>query len=158
MSTATHLKKSDVLDDRLTKNENIGSDNTSITVTLAIYFLLSTPQYYHRLRRELDEAFPDPNSRLSLKMLAELEFLDAAINETLRLASPYFNPRIIPRGGSVVDGNYIPGGTIVALAAYSQQVSPENFYPSPQVRPSRFRGSSRTCPNTRCESVGIPSR
>ncbi|KAM5544703.1 hypothetical protein V8D89_001601 [Ganoderma adspersum] len=109
-----------------------GSDNTSITVTLAIYFLLSTPEYYHRLRKELGEAFPDPASPLSLNTLAELELLDAVINETLRLASPYFNPRIIPHGGSVVDGKYIPGGTIVALAAHSQQVSPDNFYPSPQ--------------------------
>ncbi|PIL32262.1 cytochrome P450 [Ganoderma sinense ZZ0214-1] len=109
-----------------------GSDNTSITVTFAIYFLLSTPQYYRRLRKELDEAFLDPASPLSLNTLAQLEFLDAVINETLRLASPYFNPRIIPRGGSVVDGKYIPGGTIVALAAHSQQVSPDNFYPSPQ--------------------------
>ena len=156
VSTAAHLK-SDVPKDRLTRNANTGSDNTSITVTLAIYFLLSTPEYYHRLRKELDGAFPDPTSPLSLKTLTELEFLDAVINETLRLASPYFNPRITPRGGSVIDGNYIPGGTIVALAAHSQQVSPDNFYPSPQVRTSRFRGSSRTCPNTRCEYVGIPS-
>ena len=146
-----------MLDDRLTKNENIGSDNTSITVTLAIYFLLSTPQYYNRLRRELDKAFPDPTSPLPLKTLAELDFLDAVINETLRLASPYFNPRIIPRGGSVIDGNYIPGGTIVALAAHSQQVSPDNFYPSSQVRTSRLPRSSRTCPNSCCKSAGIPS-
>lgn len=110
-----------------------GSDNTSITVAFAICFLLSSPEYYHRLRKELDEAFPDPICSLSLNTLADLAFLDAVINETLRLASPYFNPRIIPHGGSVIDGKYIPGGTIVALAAHSQQVSPENFHPSPQV-------------------------
>ncbi|KAI1785123.1 cytochrome P450 [Ganoderma leucocontextum] len=109
-----------------------GSDNTSITVTFAIYFLLSTPEFYHRLKKELDKAIPDPASPLSLNTLADLVFLDGVINETLRLASPYFNPRIIGRGGSVVDGKYIPEGTIVALAAHSQQVSPENFYPSPQ--------------------------
>nr|VWO96798.1 Cytochrome P450 monooxygenase AKT7 (EC (AK-toxin biosynthesis protein 7) [Ganoderma boninense] len=109
-----------------------GSDNTSITVTFAIYFLLAAPEYHRRLRKELDDAFPDPASPLSLATLAELEFLDAVINETLRLTSPYFNPRIIGRGGSVLDGKYIPAGTVVALAAHSQQVSPDNFYPSPQ--------------------------
>ncbi|PIL32218.1 cytochrome P450 [Ganoderma sinense ZZ0214-1] len=109
-----------------------GSDNTSITVTFAMYFLLATPEFYLRLRKELDAAFPDPAVPLSLNKLAELGFLDGVINETLRLASPYFNPRVIGRGGSVVDGRYIPEGTVVALAAHSQQVSPDNFYPSPQ--------------------------
>lgn len=117
----------------------LGSDNTSITVTFAIYFLLSNPKYLRRLREELEEAFPDIASTPSLNTLAELPFLDGVINETLRLASPYFNPRIVPRGGSVVDGKYIPEGTIVALAAHSQQVSPDNFYPSPLVGLSRHR-------------------
>lgn len=133
MSTAAHLK-SDVVDDHLTRHENVGSDNTAITVTLSIYVLLSNPEYYRRLKKELDGAFSDPTSPLSLNTLAELEFLDTVINKTLRLASSYSNPRIIPRGGSVVDGKYIPGGTIVALVAHSQQVSPGNFYPSPQER------------------------
>ena len=133
MSTAAHLK-SDVADDCVTRNENVGSDNTVITVTLAIYVLLSNPEYYYRLKKELYGAFSDPTSPLSLNTLAELKFLDTVIDETLRLASSYFNPRIIPRGGSVVHGKYIPGGTIVALAAHPQQVTPGNFYPSPQAR------------------------
>ena len=100
-----------------------------------MYFLLSNPESYHRLRKELDGAFPDTTSgaALSPKTLAELAFLNGVIKETLRLASPYFNPRIVPSGGSVVDGEYIPEGTVVALAAHSQQTSPDNFFPSPQV-------------------------
>ena len=69
---AAHLKF-DVPSDRLTGNENIGSDNTSITVTLTIYFLLSNPEYYRSLKKELEGAFPDATSPLSLNMLAELE-------------------------------------------------------------------------------------
>ena len=71
-------------------------------------------------------------------------FLNGVIKETLRLASPYFNPRIIPSGGSVVDGKYIPEGTIVALAAHSQQTSPDNFFPSPQVRTAPSGDVERT--------------
>ncbi|KAM5544662.1 hypothetical protein V8D89_001560 [Ganoderma adspersum] len=84
------------------------------------------------LREELEEAFPDLFSPPSLSMLAELPFLDGLINETLHPTSPYFNPRIVLPGGLVVDGKYIPEGTIIALAAHSQHVSPDNFYPSPQ--------------------------
>ena len=133
-----------------------GSDNTSITVTFAMYFLLATPEFYHRLRKELDGAFPDPASPLSLNKLAELGFLDGVINETLRLASPYFNPRIIGRGGSVVDGKYIPEGTVVALAAHSQQVSPDNFYPSPQVSSDSVNEVYESVPNR--ASAGVPAR
>ena len=68
-----------------------------------------------------------------MNVLADLTFLEGVINETLRLVTPYFNPRVIPPGGAAVDEKYIPGGTIIGLAAYSQQVSPDNFYPSPQV-------------------------
>ncbi|KAF8526956.1 cytochrome P450 [Hysterangium stoloniferum] len=64
-----------------------------------------------------------------------LQLLNAVLNETLRLGSPFFLPRIVPAGGVTVDGRFIPGGTIVAIAAYSQQVSPEIYPPDPLVGP-----------------------
>ncbi|KAI0648753.1 cytochrome P450 [Trametes meyenii] len=109
-----------------------GSDNTSITVSLAIYFLLANNQYYVRLRQELDNAFPDKMASLHVDDLASLPLLNGVINETLRLASPYYNPRVIPTGGTFVDGRYLPEGTIVALAAHSQQTNVDNFYPAPK--------------------------
>lgn len=71
---------------------------------------------------------------IHLDELTALPFLNGVINETLRLASPYFNPRVVPAGGIFVDGQFIPEKTIVALAAHSQQLSEENFYPAPKVR------------------------
>ncbi|TFK91285.1 cytochrome P450 [Polyporus arcularius HHB13444] len=116
-----------------------GSDNTSITMSLSLYFLLAEPRYYDQLQTELDKAFPNPTGPLPVNDLMALPLLNAAINETLRFSSPYFIPRVVPEGGSTIDGKYIPPGTIVALAAYSQQTSAENFYPDPQVyRPERW--------------------
>ncbi|KAM5544664.1 hypothetical protein V8D89_001562, partial [Ganoderma adspersum] len=118
-----------------------GSDSTSVMVTFAIYFLLSNPECYRRLRKELDEGFPYPATSLSPNILAGLVFLNGVINETLRLApSLYFYPRIMPPGRSVVDGRHIPEGTIFAIASYSQHISPENFSPSPlEFLPDRWR-------------------
>nr|VWP01008.1 Cytochrome P450 monooxygenase AKT7 (EC (AK-toxin biosynthesis protein 7) [Ganoderma boninense] len=118
-----------------------GSDSTSVMATFAIYFLLSNPECYRRLRTELDQAFPDPVSSLSLNVLASLVFLNGVINETLRLApSPYFHPCVVPPGGWVVDGKHIPEGTIFAIASYSQHISPENFWPSPlEFLPNRWQ-------------------
>ncbi|KAJ3001132.1 hypothetical protein NUW54_g6625 [Trametes sanguinea] len=110
-----------------------GSDNTSITASLAIYFLLSHKEYYKRLRKELDEAFPDPTAPLGMEELTALPLLNGVINETLRLESPYYNPRSVPSGGITIDGKYIPEGTTVAIASHSVQTSAENFYPFPKV-------------------------
>ncbi|KAJ3018977.1 hypothetical protein NUW54_g201 [Trametes sanguinea] len=116
-----------------------GSDNTSITTSLAIFYLLTHPEYYRRLRSEVDEAFPDSMASFQTEELAALPFLNGVINETLRLASPYYNPRVIPDGGVSLDGRFIPGGSIAAISAHSVQTSADNFYPAPKdFRPERW--------------------
>ncbi len=114
-------------------------------VTLSIYFLLTNPAYYHRLRSELTAAFPDPTHPLSTSTLADLPFLEGVLNETLRLTGHYFIPRIVPPGGIVIDGQHIPEGTIFALANRSQQTSPENFSPDPEVRAWSVLAFSSDC-------------
>ncbi|KAI0763298.1 cytochrome P450, partial [Trametes elegans] len=123
-----------------------GSDNTSITISLVLFFILAERRYYKQLRSELDKAFSNPLGDLPASDLANLPFLNAVIHETLRFSSPYFLPRIVPEGGALIDGKFIPESTVVALAAYSQQVSPDNFYPEPLAfRPERWvdEGSAR---------------
>jgi cytochrome P450 len=120
-----------------------GSDNISIVLSLAFYFLLSQPMYYQTLQAELDQAFPDRMGHLDATKLTSLTFLNAVINETLRLGSPFFLPRVIPQGGVTIDGKFIPQGTIAALASYSQQVSPDNFFPDPLVSGHILAATSR---------------
>ncbi len=110
-----------------------GSDNISAITTLALYFLLTRPPYYRRLQQELDSAYPDPNGPLDAHELAALPFLNGVINEALRLGTPFFLPRIVPQGGAIVDQTFIPENTIVALAAHTQQLSADNFFPDPRV-------------------------
>ncbi len=93
--------------------------------------MIAEPKCYRVLRAELDEVFPDPFGYLDPAVLSRLPYLDAVIEEALRLGTPFFLPRIVPLGGARIDGKYIPEGTIVALAAYSQQISPDNFFPDP---------------------------
>ena len=105
-------------------------------MSLALYFLITEPRYYQMLRQEVARAFPDPNMPLSHDELRRLPFLESVILEALRLGSPYFLPRIVPDGGARIDDKFIPGGTVVALAAYSQQTDPSNFFPDPLVSDS----------------------
>ena len=112
----------------------IGTESTSIVMALACYFLTAEPHYFQLLRAELEREFPDPLGTLSLKALGTLPLLEGVINECLRLGLPFFLPRVAGEGGARLEGKYIPEGTIVALAAHSQQTSPENFFPDPLVR------------------------
>ncbi|KAJ7583448.1 cytochrome P450 [Mycena floridula] len=116
-----------------------GSDNTATTMALAIYFILAYPSMYKRLQAELEQVFPESISPLDRSLFHRVPLLDAVLNETLRLGSPFFLPRVVPAGGVSIDGNFIPGNMTVALAAYTQQISAENFFPDPlSFRPERW--------------------
>ena len=73
-------------------------------------------------------------AHIEMDELASLPILNGVINETLRLYSSDFNGRIVPDGGMVIDGKFLPRGTIAALAARAIQMSPEHFFPAPEVR------------------------
>ncbi|KAI0667902.1 cytochrome P450 [Trametes maxima] len=116
-----------------------GSDTTASNLTFAIYFLTANPHYAQKLRQELDTAFPNPLGTLDMNVLQALPLLNGVINETLRLATPYYMPREVPAGGLVLDGKYIPEGTDVSIATNAQHLSEENFYPDPlSFHPTRW--------------------
>ncbi|KAK6988893.1 cytochrome P450 [Favolaschia claudopus] len=109
-----------------------GSDSTSPMMAFIFYFLISNPSKLNRLRQELDEAFPNATP-LSSTVLASLPYLNAVIDESLRLGTPFPGlPRVVPPEGVCIDGVRIPGGTIVSVPAYTQQTSVENFSPKPE--------------------------
>jgi hypothetical protein len=109
-----------------------GSDNPSSQLIMAMFLLITHPTALRTLQAELDIIFSDPTEPLDGTALA-IPYLDAVINETFRLSSPWLLPRVVPNSGVVIDGKVIPGGTILALASYSQHVSKENFFPDPMV-------------------------
>ncbi|KAI0706342.1 cytochrome P450 [Earliella scabrosa] len=134
-----------------------GSDNLSAITVLALYFLLTNPPYYQRLREELEAAFPDPTGSLPANELAALPFLNGVINEALRFGTPFFLPRIAPRGGAVLDDHFIPESTIVAFAAYSQQMSADNFFPDPrEFHPDRWTPGGLG-PHTKADKSALAS-
>ncbi|KAH8093149.1 cytochrome P450 [Cristinia sonorae] len=117
-----------------------GSDTTSGVLTFVFYYLLANPKAYERLRAELDEAFPDPDAPLNLDLLTNLPYLNGVVDESLRLGTPFPGlPRITPQGGAMIDGVFIPEGTIVGVPAYTQEIHPENFWPEPEAfKPERW--------------------
>ncbi|ETW76221.1 cytochrome P450 monooxygenase 18-like protein [Heterobasidion irregulare TC 32-1] len=151
VSRSSHLPTEDLEAEALFVIQ-AGSDTTSGVLSFLFYFLLSHQTAFDRLQNELDAAFPDASMPLHSETLENLPFLNAVIDESLRLGTPFPGlPRVSPPGGAIIDGAYIAEGTIVSVPTYAQQISEENFWPEPlQFKPERWLPEglgpgSRTC-------------
>jgi cytochrome P450 len=111
-----------------------GSDTTSTALANALFYLISHPASMARLREELDGTAP-PGEDVPPEALSELPYLQAVLNETLRLqpAVPNGVQRTPPpEGGPVVVAGYVvPVGTAVQIPTWSSMfLSAPHNYPS----------------------------
>ncbi|KAJ9620373.1 hypothetical protein H2204_012283 [Knufia peltigerae] len=119
-----------------------GTDTTSTTLTYLFYELARNPSWQTRLRTELARI---PHDSLDGQLpnytsLSDLPILDAVINEALRLhpAAPASLQRVVPPGGKVLNGTFVPEGTVVSAQCYTTQRDPVAF-PDPEMfLPSRW--------------------
>ncbi|KAH8115859.1 high nitrogen upregulated cytochrome P450 monooxygenase 2 [Phellopilus nigrolimitatus] len=147
-----------------------GSDTTSSTLGGIFYYLLRNPDDYRRLQKEVDGVFPpgegDP---FDSTKLMKMQFLNAVINETLRLqpaVATYLQraPEAGSGGKWVGDRfeirqlrapilfidiydihRFIPEGTAVVIPPYALHRDSRYFRPSPNTFwPERWLRSSAT--------------
>ncbi|KAF8212499.1 cytochrome P450 [Mycena galopus ATCC 62051] len=120
-----------------------GSDTIAAALSSLLFFLLSHPKYYEQLQEEIDSHFPPGIDPLETSVHPNMKFLNACINETLRLHPPVRTngPRQVPPGsqGKIIAGFLIPEGTHVYLPPYSFHLDPRYFSPSPdKFMPERW--------------------
>ncbi|KFU86671.1 Cytochrome P450 3A24, partial [Chaetura pelagica] len=114
-----------------------GYEPTSNTLSYLAYELATHPDVQQKLLEEIDTVLPN-KAPLTYDAMMQLEYLDMAVNETLRL---------FPLGGRIertckkdveINGVTIPKGTIVMIPPFVLQRSPE-YWPNPEeFRPERF--------------------
>ncbi|KAJ4476395.1 cytochrome P450 [Lentinula edodes] len=108
-----------------------GTDTSAMTLANSFFYLLSYPDTLSRLTSEIDAL----NDDLNPNALAGLPYLNAVLNETLRLQPVVPNgvQRVLlpgPSGkGVVVDDRYIPPRTNLQISPYCVQRDPLNFSP-----------------------------
>lgn len=100
-----------------------GSDSTSVVLRCVWYNLLAHPTTLDRLHAELLAA--DQNHAITRPFpkwneVRELPYLDACINEAVRLHPPFCLPfeRVVPDAGIEICGHFLEGGTIVGMSPY----------------------------------------
>lgn len=121
-----------------------------------MFYIIHHPRVHKQLTEELEQAFPGANNIFDHLNLASLPYLNAVIEESLRLGTPFPGlRRVVPQEGAMIDRHFVPGGTVVGIPGYSQQLSEENFYPDPLAfLPERWLEES---PENICRRAGLLS-
>lgn len=131
-----------------------GTETTATLLSGLTYMLLKHPEKLKRLVSELRETFATRQS-MTLEKLASLEYLNACIDEALRLypPAPTGLPRIVPPAGAEICGRYVSGGVrkvplfphmlilqqnYVYVSTYASQHSPSNFKRPDEFVPERW--------------------
>ncbi|OAV99731.1 cytochrome P450 67 [Puccinia triticina 1-1 BBBD Race 1] len=112
-----------------------GSDTTRTVFIAFFLYMLKHPGCMEELQAELMAA-PD----LSPPTLGQLPYLNACLQETMRLQppSPANLQRMCPPGGAVICGRHIPEGTKVRFSNYAVQRDERYFDQPDEFRPQRW--------------------
>ena len=119
-----------------------GSDSTSEILRCTLYNLLSHPASLHALRSELlSQSLTLPFPKWT--EVRELPYLDACINEAVRLHPPFCLPfeRVVPEGGIEICDQWFKGGTVVGINPYVANRHKGTFGEDAETwRPDRWLG------------------
>ncbi|KFZ04356.1 hypothetical protein V502_10212, partial [Pseudogymnoascus sp. VKM F-4520 (FW-2644)] len=101
----------------------IGAVDTNSTAMRAIfYYLVKTPRAYATLVKELQDADEKGllSEVLSFQEGMKLPYLQACIKEAMRMHPTVGAPfdRVVPQGGAVLSGKFIPEGTVVGITGW----------------------------------------
>ncbi|KAI0484977.1 isotrichodermin C-15 hydroxylase [Xylariaceae sp. FL0804] len=114
-----------------------GFDPMQLTFYSSLFFLLKRPETLDRLVQEIRSEFHSYD-QITPDALVSLSYLNACIQETLRVhvLSSTGMPRRSP--GAVVDGVYIPRGVVCQTSPFTISRDPENFQDPLSYHPERW--------------------
>ena len=119
-----------------------GEDTTANSIAWCIYYLMRYPEHFQRIRSEVDElAASNSAPTLELEQTNRLPFLDAFVNEVMRLkpvapliaAEANFDTEIL--------GCQIPKGTTIQMLTRKTATKDSNFINASLFEPERWLNS-----------------
>ncbi|RJE23176.1 Cytochrome P450 [Aspergillus sclerotialis] len=152
-------------EEELLDNVNIlvaaGGDTTVTTLASITYYLIHNPVSYRKLVAEIRETFEN-EEEITVVGVSHLKYLRAVIQETMRIhpAVPVGLHRVVPKGGSTIDGRWVPGGSWVSVAPVAAYRSPRYWKEPERFIPERWLGDPEFETDQRevCTPFSIGSR
>ncbi|KAK3692843.1 cytochrome P450 [Podospora appendiculata] len=116
-----------------------GSETSAFAMTAWVNLMLRNPGPYEKLVKEIRGTIRSA-ADISWATVKELAYLEAVVNETLRLGMPAPSNlnRTVPDGGAYIDGNWVPGGTTVSVSTWAATHLAQNFEDPLSFIPERF--------------------
>ncbi|KAF2449553.1 cytochrome P450 [Karstenula rhodostoma CBS 690.94] len=137
------LSKGDWTQGKLEANAELliiaGSETTATTLSGLAYFLSKYPHCMAELRKEIASAFSS-YEEINGDATAKLPYLQAVIEEGLRMYPPvaFGLPRVSP--GEMVSGHYVPAGTLVSTQSWATKHDPRYWHDPDTFLPERWIG------------------
>lgn len=120
-----------------------GSETAATALACITYHLLHRTDASNRLRQEIRQSFQSYES-IDNASTIPLPYLNAVILEGMRIYPPlpFALPRVVPEAGDIVDGHFLPGGTVVSTNPIATCLSEMNFQDPELFRPERWLESN----------------
>ncbi|MCJ1380206.1 hypothetical protein MMC17_003309 [Xylographa soralifera] len=118
---------------------NAGGESVAACISAATFFMLRDSEILEKAQLEVRDSFT-VQDQITLRTTAKLTYLNAVIEEALRIHPP--TPGNFSRrtgsGGDIIDGQFIPPDTSVGIHQWSANHSPSNFYNPQKFAPERW--------------------
>ncbi|KAF2727127.1 cytochrome P450 ClCP1 [Polyplosphaeria fusca] len=116
-----------------------GSETLTSAISGAFHQLLAHPAAMETLVSEVRSSF-EKEADISAGALSKLPYLNAVIDETLRLCPPFPDAlrRLVPPTGAIIAGRAVDPGTTVSVSCYSMFRSPKIFTEPDAFIPARW--------------------
>ncbi|XP_070268718.1 cytochrome P450 3A12-like [Myotis yumanensis] len=114
-----------------------GYETTSSSLSFLTYLLATHPDVQQKLHKEIDATFPN-KATPTYDALAQMEYLDMVMNESLRLFPIAGRLERFCKKDVEINGVFIPKGTVVMVPNFVLHLDPK-YWPEPEeFRPERF--------------------
>ena len=119
-----------------------GYETTSSTLQFLSYELAKNQHVQDKLAEEIESEFSD-GEEPNYYNVKKLKYMEAVINETLRMYPPIHLLSRIAQVDTTINGRPVPAGTSIMIPVANIGRDPE-FFPEPDsFRPERFMGKSK---------------
>ncbi|XP_075890945.1 cytochrome P450 3A40-like [Nelusetta ayraudi] len=119
-----------------------GYETSSSSLSFLSYNLARTPLVMKKLQDEIDATFPN-KAPVDYQTMMEMEYLDAVINESLRLYPIASRLERVAKENIEINGLVIPKGMVVMVPTWPMHKDP-SLWPNPEeFKPERFNKQNK---------------